>query len=177
MSWLRPVAEVLREMPRPVRIENRVFIDVRTSRLVIRQAERAASVARRLDGPTAPLVIRLLERAERDAPTADERSAQTRVADAAHAQIQPPRHPAVPPVAPVAMVLARPGVSAGPIPARGLAVPPGWGSAPGNLSRPSSASPGDRAPLLSPSDVTHLTDRVVAAIDRRMVATRERLGL
>jgi hypothetical protein len=31
--------------------------------------------------------------------------------------------------------------------------------------------------LLSPSDVTHLTDRVVAAIDRRMVATRERLGL
>jgi hypothetical protein len=145
-----PVNDVLRALPRPVRIDTRVYVDARPSRIL--RVERAMP----------PLLARLVER--------ERHEEAIRASD--HPSIAAVRRPATP----VAMVLVR--KEAGPesvVSAAAVEARNPW-PAP---STARSRVPNDRedtAALLSASDVNHLTDRVVAAIDRRLLAARERLG-
>jgi hypothetical protein len=154
VPWVSPVAEVLREWPRPVRIHNRISVDARTVRLVSAPIERG-----RREGAIA-------------APSA------TLATNLATEHLHRRRHVEATSVAPVSLVLARTTKSQDPVVATSsAAMSADWPSTAKARVRVSPHTAAEVAPVFSAMDVSHLTDRVVAAIDRRMHATRERLGL
>lgn len=178
VSWVRPVAEVLRALPRLLRIENRVYVDARTLRVVTAPPGRAAGHGRRIDCSTAPVLTRLVERARLDeaVPAAARRPAAVPSATVEH--LHRPRRVEPRSLPPAPLVLAR--VAAPPestFSASSVAVSGGWPSPSTGHARPSASTAADNPHELSPTAITHLTDRVVAAIDRRMLAARERLGV
>jgi hypothetical protein len=172
-----PVTAVLRAMPRPVRVQNRVHIDARTQRLVLRGEQPGVAASRRVESRADPVISRLVDRAQRTDGARDIGDPAVQRAALVPASRRPAPAAAVPFVAPVAMVLAR--AQAGPPPGVPAAATIATGDWPGEStahSRPAmrrSAEPETAPPHV---DVRQLTDRVVAAIDRRMNAARERFG-
>jgi hypothetical protein len=176
--WTPPVADVLRTLPRPLRIEQRVYVDARTLRLVTAAAPRHSSAAHRVEQVAAPMLTRLVGRATRDdADAPNDRHRAVVVREAAAGRVERRRREAAAPVPPVAMVLARTAAAAGAIASTAaVTASSGWPSGPAGHARGPAKASADNAPGLSTLDVNHLTERVVAAIDRRMLAVRERLG-
>jgi hypothetical protein len=119
-------------------------------------------------------VTRLVERVARLEPTAGDR---VKTAPGSNPIPTFLRHSALRMVPPVPMVLARASAGSGP------AVMTSWdGASSQNVSavvphvKTTSVTTVGAAASFSAADVSRLADRVVAAIDRRMLAARERLG-
>ena len=180
-TWPRcvpPVASVLRTVPRLLRIDNRVHVDARTLR-IFHQSLTGVLSSERLE-PREPAVhTRIVERARRvESSRPAGRLPAAEDHGRAHGSTRRVAMAAPPAARPVPMVLARGAAAAAPAastPAsRALAAE--WPSETTGPRRPNAATSTDPGGVLSSADVTRLTDRVVAAIDRRMIAARERLG-
>jgi hypothetical protein len=174
--WIRPVDAVLRVLQTPLQFEHRVFVDARSWRLVTAAGDRAVAPAHR-DRPTAGrVVMQPGEWRRRDGIPSAAKSQRMAWLQPVAARLRVRGDTDTCQVRSVPMVLAR---QAAPPESRtvteSIRAADGWASGPPAL-RPgvrhaeSSAAP----PAI---DVNHLTERVVAAIDRRMVAARERMGL
>jgi hypothetical protein len=161
----------------PVHLQHQLHIDARILRVIPRLSERGVAERRHIEPMPQPVVTRLAERQRRESSTAIERSpaVSQNVFNGALQQMPPQ---AVPPMRPVAMVLARPAASTPPVAATAqVAVTSGWPEESAMLRRPS-VRPGRDTESLEPQiDVRQLTDRVVAVIERRTVSARERLGM
>lgn len=174
-TWLRPVEAALRATPRLVARHHHTMVDARRLQTVTNIIVPAIDVHRHV-ATAAPVVDRLLARGERTtanvaAPRDAHRTATDRPAADARGRVasQPP------PVRPVPMVLARPVVQPAHPAVPGAGAPPGWPSDATSARAPvrGDAATEPRADL-TPHDVGRITDRVVAAIDRRLLAARER---
>jgi hypothetical protein len=166
------VPAVLRTPPRWLTFENIFQIDARTVRRMTVLPPAGVLCADRLEPPAQVVLTRLVERGRRD-DTARPATTPMPVAIAGGERaVGGPRPIAIPAARPVAMVLAR-GAAAppGPAPTISPAASP-WAA----QSRGASGPAHDAGSGISTLDVTRLTERVVAAIDRRMIAARERLG-
>jgi hypothetical protein len=173
---VRPVDSVLRTLPAPLRVEHRIFVDARSWRTVAAVAERAAAVVHRAMPTARPVVMRTGERLRRDEDPAVASSPRMTWLPPVAERLRGRGEVDPRPVRSVSMVLAR---QAAPAESRtvkdSIDATAGWPSSSATV-RPVSRH-ADTAPALSATDVNHLTERVVAAIDRRMVAARERIGL
>jgi hypothetical protein len=158
-----PVSCVLQHPVRPIHFEPRVHIDARTLRVIARLQDRGIAVPRQLEPAAMPVVARLAERSDRsDVGGSD-------VAHASTGLVAPP---------PVTMTLAHPAAAA----ASTVSDSPGaisgaWPemtAAADRRFRPTRQEAQNTAPQI---DVARLTDRVVAAIERRTLSARERLGI
>lgn len=177
-AWLPPASAVLRRITAPVRIDARVHIDARTS--MVRQLQRNGAdrtFGRQAAAVNDPVVARLASRVER-IDSAWSPSRGPRHADetgAAPTVVRRAVPNAVAAVAPPALVLARATQPSPRAVTASATASAGWGDAPAPrpiANQPHAAAPDDRLPHV---DVNHLTNRVIAAIEHRMVATRERL--
>lgn len=76
------------------------------------------------------------------------------------------------------MTLARSAGPSGPVSPRPAAAPSDWPAESPALARQAagSAATAERDSAISPAEMKQLTDRVVAVIDRRLTAGRERMG-
>jgi hypothetical protein len=122
-------------------------------------------------------VTRLVERVARVEATAADRVKTTPVGDPIATYLQRQREPAPRMVSPVPLVLARASAAAEP------AVRTSWDvvssqnvSAAAPNAKAAAAASVNASAGFSPADVSRLADRVVATIDRRIAAARERLG-
>jgi len=173
-----PIASVLRTVPRLLRIDNRVHVDARTLR-IFHQSLTGVLSRERLGPREATVHTRIVERARRvessrppgRAP-ASEDDGRAQGSTRRAAMVAPPA------ARPVPMVLARGAAAAAPVVSTtaSRALGAEWSSEAPGPRRPQTATGTDTSGGLSSADVTRLTDRVVAAIDRRMSAARERLG-
>lgn len=172
---IRPVDAVLRALPAPARLDHRIFVDARSWRLVTAVAERATTARRRAEPASALAVMRIVERAARDdAPAANPQPlawmppVAERLRGRGDVDTRRPRG--------VPMVLARQSPPAESSTVKDtVSAGDGWPSSMSMPGHPARQAQKPSAP--PPIDVNLLTDRVVAAIDRRLVATRERMGL
>jgi hypothetical protein len=178
LTWVPPVVSVLRTPPQLVRIDNRVHVDARTLR-VFHQSLSGVLSRERLEPKAQPVYTRLVERARRDEssrpvhrpPASDDRG---RAPESARrvAMVDPPV------ARPVSMVLAKAAATAAPAisTTASRALGEAWPPETTVPRRPHAATTTETGAGLSNADVTRLTERVVAAIDRRMISARERLG-
>jgi hypothetical protein len=166
---------VLRRMPAPVRIDARVHVDARTLRLITspQPVIGSARVESRPDAVTA----RLVERGQRAEPSFSPTPSSEAAAGAVPAVTVPRRADRPPPAPPVSMVLARSApAGTSTVAASSIAASGGWSMATPGAPRSQPAISSTPEGALSRLNVNELTDRVVAAIDRRLLASRERLG-
>jgi hypothetical protein len=178
IAWTRPVAAVLREPLRPIQIENRVDVDARALHVSGAAREHGVLTPQRSEPKRDATLTRIVERGRRDDMPSPSRA--RRAPDGAPPDERPvpanargvmPGPPAVP------MVLVRPAAAPAPLDAATSAAAGDWSNVSGGSPRAVRAehwTTPDAA--LATVDVNRLTERVVAAIDRRMTAARERLG-
>ena len=173
--WIRPVDAVLRVLHAPVQIEHRVFVDARSWRMVTAAANGGVAPARRVGRMAESVVMRAVEWRQRDDDPAAGRPPRIALLRPVAERLRERGDMGAPQVRGVPMVLAR---QEAPAQSRTVREPvragDGWASGapalrPGARHAESAAAP----PAI---DVNHLTERVVAAIDRRMIAARERMG-
>jgi hypothetical protein len=174
--WLRPPAEVFRAATRPIHVGVRLHVSARTLRVSTAVPTVTERQQRRV-AEAPPVAARLFERATRQTADPVARAATGPVASAAAFAVagRPAALPSRVP-APIAMVLARATPAAAPA-AISVREAHDW-------RRPDEIRPAPvRAGVhpteidgpLTRTDVDRLADRVIGAIDRRMVAARERL--
>lgn len=176
LCWIAPVAAVLQRPVRPVHVSYRLNIDARTMGVVRRRPASGLPARERIEPMSLPVVTRLAGRERRDAaPDRDwPRSpggavlADTRASATAAVQGAPQR--------PVAMVLARTAAALAAVPSTqsvSATQAPGGESSTVRRAIGLTQEAGDARP--AGLDVRQLTDRVVAALERRAVSARERL--
>ena len=177
VAW-QPVASLLRAVPRLLRIESHVHIDARTLRVMGASPGGRTILNRRVERPPKPVLARLVERARRDETTQGSvRLSLPVVREATSVRVERRRRAEAPSVPEIPLILARTATSAAPVVSTSsIAARDGWPSAAAASARPAARPTTDAGPGLSRVEVDHLTERVVAAIDRRMLAARERLG-
>ena len=173
---IRPVDAVLRALHAPVQIEHRVFVDARSWRVVTAAATRGVSPTHRARPIAEPVVMPPGERRRRDDVPAAEASPRMTWLQPVTERLRERGDTDERQVRSVPMVLARQAAAADSRTVKdSIGGADGWSSAAPAL-RPG-ARHAETAAALPAIDVNHLTERVVAAIDRRMVAARERMGL
>jgi hypothetical protein len=177
-SWIAPAAFVLRIPVRPVHIAQRLHIDARTLQLIARLSQSGVTERQRVEPMLRPVVTRLAERRRREDSSW---GPPKRFASHVGADGVPQQTPQVPDAArwtrPVAMVLARPTARAVPASSTtAVSVTDGWSGEADAVRRTAVRAGRDTAAVEPQIDVHQLTDRVVAAIERRALSARERLG-
>ena len=172
--WLRPAAEVFRAATPPIHVGVRLHVSARTLR-VPATAPAAVERQQRRTADAPPVAARLFERATRQTHPFERSIPGPAAPPVAFSTAAGPA-PFRPPVsAPIAMVLARPAAS-GPAVATPRDVHE-W-RRPDEIRLAPAKAPirgGEIDAAMTRGDVDRLADRVIGAIDRRMVAARERL--
>ena len=157
-----PVSCVMQHRVRPFHFEPRVHIDARTLRVIARLQDRSVAVPRQLEPAAMPVVARLAERSGRSDVGA------SGAARASTVLVAPP---------PVTMTLARPATAAAStVSGEAGAISDAWPDTAAGADRLRTSTRQEAQNTAPQIDVARLTDRVVAAIERRVLSARERLG-
>lgn len=179
-GWMPPVVSILRVSARPIRIENRVHIDARRM-IVIAAWTGPNAMTKPQRAPIGESVItRLVARSHRDDGTTERArltpAGTVNSTDTTAWRVNSVRRSHVVPTPPVPMVLARQGAGSATRVPTTVSTAGDWGPSSTAHAAPTAArQSAEPESGLARVDVNRLTDRVVAALDRRMLAGRERL--